>query len=122
MDDWDIGWEAAGYDSGPALLEFVDPPAFNGENVEWSFRTKGGGTAPAGTITSVIAMTTRDGFMKHGGTNKLRTELGPHDVGGARVNPAQYTREDGDYHLNVTVGGEEKGVWYRMQDGHAQSL
>ena len=104
MDDWDIGWEAAGYDSGPVLLEFVDPPAFNGENVEWSFRTTGGHTAPAGTITSVIAMTTRDGFMKHGGNNKLahrtrpaRRRRGscqprPVHVGGRRVLPQRHGR------------------------------
>jgi hypothetical protein len=70
----------------------------------------------------VIAMTTRDGFMKHGGTNKLRSELGPHDTGGARVNPAQFTSEDGEYYLNVTVGGVEKGVWYRVHDRRAQAI
>ena len=59
-------------------------------------------------------MTTRDGSMKHGGSNKLRTELGPHDVGGGRINPAQYTVEDGDYYLSVTVGGDVKYVSYRM--------
>ena len=35
------------------------------------------------------------------------------------VNPAQYTSEDGEYYLNVTVGGDDKGVWYRVHDRHA---
>jgi hypothetical protein len=90
--------------------------------VQWTFRTKGGGTAPAGTITSVIAISTRDGLLKQGGTNKLRSDLGPHDTAGARVNPAQYTREDGEYYLNVTVGGEERGLWYRVHDARASAV
>ena len=56
-----------------------------------------------------------------GGTNKLRTELGPHDVGAGRVNPAQYTREDGEYVLTVTIGSDIRRVPYRMHSNRAEA-
>jgi hypothetical protein len=46
-DDADT-YEAAGQE-GPVQLDFVDPPALNGQAVEWTYRTIGGRTAPPGT-------------------------------------------------------------------------
>jgi len=53
MSDYDSGGydDASGYDAGvPVQFEFVDAPALVGEDVEWSFRTVGGRTAPAGSV------------------------------------------------------------------------
>ena len=52
MSDWDIsGYDTVeSYDSGPLQFEFVSAPAFNGEYVEWSFRTVNHKSAPAGTV------------------------------------------------------------------------
>lgn len=121
MSDWDSsGYDSAeSYDSGPVQFEFVDAPALNGENVEWSFRTVNRKTAPAGTVTSEIAVMTHDHNLIRGGQNTLHTELGPHDIGGGRFNPVQYTHEDGDYYLSITVGGDVKYVSYRVHDRHA---
>ena len=123
MSDWDIsGYDTVeSYDSGPVQFEFVSAPAFNGEYVEWSFRTANHKSAPAGTVTSEIAVMTHDHNLIRGGQNKLQSEMGPSDVGGGRINPAQYTHEDGDYYLSVTVGGDVKYVSYRIRDRHAQA-
>ncbi len=123
MSDWDIsGYDTVeSYDSGPLQFEFVSAPAFNGEYVEWSFRTVNHKSAPAGTVTSEIAVMTHDHNLIRGGQNKLQTDMGGHDVGGGRINPAQYTVEDGDYYLSVTVGGDVKYVAYRIRDRHAQA-
>jgi hypothetical protein len=123
MDEWDGSgdWNAAGYSSGPVRLEFVDAPALNGEHIEWSFRTVGGATAPSGTVTSHIAVMTHDHNMIRGGTNKLGSDLGPHDVGGGRFNPVQYTANDGDYYATITVGDDVKNVSYRVHERRAQA-
>jgi len=123
MSDWDIsGYDTVeSYDTGPVQFEFVSAPAFNGEYVEWSFRTANHKSAPAGTVTSEIAVMTHDHNLIRGGQNKLQSDMGPNDVGGGRINPAQYTHEDGDYYLSVTVGGDVKYVSYRIRDRHAQA-
>jgi hypothetical protein len=124
MSEWDSsGYDSAeSYDSGPVQFEFVDAPALNGEHVEWSFRTVGHKTAPAGTVTSEIAVMTHDHNLIGGGQNTLHSELGPHDIGGGRINPVQYTHDDGDYYLSITVGGDVKYVSYRVHDHRAQAV
>jgi len=123
MDDWETSsYESAGYDSGLVGLEFVDAPALNGEHIEWSFRTVGGKTAPSGTVTSQIAVMTHDHNMIRGGTNKLQTEFGPHDVGGGRFNPVQYTADDGDYYASITVGNDVKYVSYSVNERRAHAV
>ena len=108
MSEWESsGYDSAeSYDSGPVQFKFVDAPALNGEHVEWSFRTVGHKTAPAGTVTSEIAVMTHDHNL----------------IGGGRINPAQYTHEDGDYYLSITVGGDVKYVSYRVHDRQAHAV
>ena len=108
---------ASGYDAGPVELEFVDAPALNGEDVEWTFRSVGGRTAPAGTIAAQIAVMTHDHNLLGGGTNTLHSELGPHDIGASRIHPLQYTADDGDYYLSITIGTDVRYVSYRVH-GH----
>jgi len=123
MSEWDSsGFDSAeGYDSGPVQLEFVDAPAFNGDHIEWTFRTVGGKTALSGTVTAQIAVMTHDHNLIGGGTNTLHSELGPHDVGASRVDPAHYTADDGDYYLSVTIGSDVKYVSYRIHERHAHA-
>jgi hypothetical protein len=102
-------------------LEFVDPPALNGEDVEWTFRTVGGATAPSGTVSSQIAVMSHDHNLLGGGTNSLSSELGPHDIGASRIHPVQYTPHDGEYYLNITVGNDVRTVAYRIQDRQAHA-
>ncbi|MDQ1424386.1 MAG: hypothetical protein QOD72_1884, partial [Acidimicrobiaceae bacterium] len=48
---------ASSYDAGGLVqLAFVDAPALNGEDVEWTFRTVGGRVAPSGTVAAQIAV------------------------------------------------------------------
>ena len=118
MSEWDSdGYnQAEAYDSSPVRLEFVDAPAFSGDNVEWTFRTVGGRTAPSGTVSAQIAVMSHDHNLIGGGQNTLHTELGPHDTGGGRINPVQYTHEDGDYYLSITIGDDVKYVSYRVHE------
>jgi len=120
---WDTGsYDAAGYDAGgPVELEFVDAPALNGEDVEWTFRTKGGRTAPAGTVTAEIAVLTHDHNLLGGGRNTLHTDLGPHDTGAARIHPIQYTSDNGEYYLSINVSGDTRYVSYKVHDHHVHS-
>jgi hypothetical protein len=115
MSDYGDSYEAAGQ-TGPVQFEFVDAPALDGETVEWTFRTTGGRTAPAGTVATQIAVMSHDHRILGGGSTTLHNELGPHDVGGGRFSPAQYTRDDGDYYLTITVGDDVKYVQYRVDD------
>jgi hypothetical protein len=107
--------EADAYAAGDVQFEFVDSPSLIGDNVEFTFRTVGGRTAPAGSVVSSIAVVTSDQRIIGGGKTTVRSELGGHDVGGSRINPAQYTREDGEYYLAITVGGDTRNVSYRIE-------
>jgi hypothetical protein len=108
---------ASAYTSGmPVQLEFVDAPALNGEDVEWTFRTVGGRTAPAGTVTAQIAVMSHDHNIIGGGTNTLHSDLGPHDIGGGRIHPMQYTPHDGSYYFSITIGEDVRYVSYRVHE------
>jgi hypothetical protein len=125
MSEYDSGGisEASSYDAGgPVQLEFVDAPALNGEDVEWTFRTVGGRSAPSGTIVAQIAVMSHDHNILGGGTTSIHSELGPHDTGASRIHPVQYTANDGDYYLSITVGGDVKYVSYRIHDHHVQAI
>lgn len=100
----------------PVQLEFVDSPELRGQDVEWTFRTVGGMTAPAGTVVAHIAVVSHDHNILGGGKTTIRNELGPHDVGASRVSPLQYIWQDGEYYLTITVGGDARNVAYRVQD------
>jgi hypothetical protein len=106
---------ASAYASGtPVQLEFVEEPAVNGDNVEWTFRTRGGRTAPAGTVAAQIVVMSHDHNILGGGTNTLHSELGPHDIGGGRIHPVQYTPQDGSYYFSITIGEDVRYVSYRI--------
>jgi len=107
--------------TGDVRFEFVDSPRLDGENVEFSFRTVGGATAPAGSVVAQIAVVSGDHNILGGGKTTIRAELGSHDVGASRINPLQYTRQDGDYYLTITVGGDARNVEYRVADQRVQS-
>jgi hypothetical protein len=112
--------EATG-DAGLVQLEFVDPPALNGAEVEWTYRTIGGRTAPSGTVVAEIVVTSHDHRILGGGTTTLHGDLGPHDIGGARFSPQQYTRDDGDYYLSITIGDDVRYVPYGIYDGQVHA-
>ena len=115
MGEWDSGEvEAAGEDAGPVEFEFVDAPTLNGQDVEWTFRTVHGRTAPAGTVVAQIAVMSHDHNILGGGTNAIHSELGPQDIGGARIHPIQYTTDDGDYYFSITIGSDVRYVPYRI--------
>jgi hypothetical protein len=115
MSDYAISDEAAGYE-GPVQLEFVDPPTLNGEHVEWTYRTVGGRTAPPHTVVAQIVITSPEQVILGGGAHTLYTELGPHDVGRGSFSPERYTRNDGDYHVSITIGDDVRYVSYRIDD------
>jgi hypothetical protein len=125
MSDFDFSehtYEASGYSAGGDVhLEFVDPPALVGEDIEFSFRTVGGGTAPAGTVVAQVVVMSHDHNILGGGTTSIRTELGPHDTAGSRIHPLQYTSQDGDYYLTITVGGDVRHVAYRVHEHHVHA-
>ena len=117
MSEWETT-EAEAYASGPVQLEFVDAPALNGQDIEWTFRAAGGGRGiPAGTVTSEIAVMTHDHNLIGGGRNTLGSDLGPHDIGGGRIHPAQYTHENGSYSISITIGSDVRYVAYQVHDG-----
>jgi len=118
---FDTGAMYMGTDAGVVQLQFVDPPALNGDAVQWTFRTVGGATAPVGTVTAEIAVMSHDHNLLGGGRNTLRSELGPHDVGASRVRPLQYTPNDGEYYLSINVGGDTRMVSYRIHSGSIQA-
>jgi hypothetical protein len=106
---------------GQVQLEFVNDPALVGEDVEWTFRTVGGATAPAGTVVAQIAVMSHDHNILGGGKTSIRNELGPHEVGESRIHPLQYTPQDGEYYLTITVGSHARNVAYRVHDHHVQA-
>ena len=106
---------------GVVQFEFVDSPALNGEDVEWTFRTVGGMTAPAGSVVANVAVVSHDHNILGGGKTTIRAELGPHDVAGTKVHPLQYTWQDGDYYLTITVGSDARNVAYRVHDRHVSA-
>lgn len=114
-------YDAYAASGGVVQLEFVDSPALVGEVVEFSFRTVGGGTAPAGTVVASIAVVTHDHNIIGGGTTKIRSDLGPGDIAASRINPIQYTSQDGEYYLAITIGGDSRNVAYRVQDHRVTS-
>jgi hypothetical protein len=124
MSEYDSGVsEAIGYDAGgPVQLEFVDAPALNGEDIEFSFRTVGGRTAPAGTVVAQIAVMSHDHNIIGGGSTSVHSDLGPHDTGGSRIHPLQYTPHDGDYYMSITVGGVARDVSYRIHEHHVHAI
>ena len=114
------GYDSAeGYASGPVQFEFVDTPALNGEQVEWTYRTVGRGRAEPGTVTSQIAVMSHDHRILGGGNSKLGGDLGPNDIGGGHFSPVQYTSEDGEYYVSVTVGDDVRYVSYCVHDRRA---
>jgi hypothetical protein len=121
-DDEDGEYEAAGSATGtPVQLEFVEGPTLNGEAVEWSYRTVGGATARSGTEVGSIAVM-RGHSLIGGGSTTTHGDLGPHDIGATRIHPLQYTAEDGDYELSITIGGDARSVFYRIQDRQIQAI
>jgi hypothetical protein len=114
--------EASGYDAGGAVrLEFVDAPALNGEDVEFSFRPVGGRVA-SGTVVAQIVVMSHDHNILGGGTTSIHSDLGPHDTGASRIHPLQYTPHDGDYYLSIDVGGDVRYVSYRVHDHHVHAV
>jgi hypothetical protein len=107
--------------TGDVRFEYVDHPRLSGDTVEFSFRTVGGATAPAGSVVAQIAVVSGDHNILGGGKTTIRNELGPHDVGASRINPLQYIRQDGDYYLTINVGGDARNVEYRVADQRVQS-
>jgi hypothetical protein len=106
---------------GPLQLAFVNPPALDGDAVEWTYRTLGGATAPAGTVVAQIVVMASNHNILGGGSTTLHTDLGPHDTGASRVRPLQYTPADGDYYLSITVGDDVRYVSYRVTDRRIQA-
>jgi hypothetical protein len=107
--------------TGEVRLEFADHPRLDGEMVEYSFRTVGGATAPAGTVVAAIALVSGDHNILGGGKTTIRNELRPGDIGAARINPLQYARQDGDYYLTITIGGDARNVEFRVAGGRVES-
>jgi hypothetical protein len=114
--------EATAYDTGPVEFQFVDPPAVNGDDVEWTFRAVGGRTAPAGTVVTQIAVMSHDHNILGGGSISLHSDLGPHDTGASRIHPLQYTPNNGDYYFSITIGSDVRYVSYRIHDHHVYAL
>jgi hypothetical protein len=121
MSDYESSYEAAAHD-GPVQLEFVDPPTLSGDDVTWTYRTTGGRTAPSGTVVAQIVVTSHEHAILGGGTHTLRTDLGPHDMGGGSINPLQYTRDNGDYYLSITIGDDVRYVPYRIHDRQVEAI
>jgi hypothetical protein len=119
--EYDGSYEAAGT-AGPVQLEFVDPPVLNGAEVEWTYRTIGGRTAPSGTVVAQIVVTTHDQRVLGGGSTTLHGDLGPQDIGGARFSPQQHTSDDGDYVVSITIGDDVRYVSYRIDDGQIHTV
>jgi hypothetical protein len=121
MTDFDFSESYSHAGAGDVQLEFVDSPALTGEDVEWTFRTVGGQTAPAGTVAAQIAVMSHDHNILGGGKTTIRDELRPHDVAGSRIHPLQYTPHDGDYYLIITIGSDARNVAYRVHDHHVHA-
>ena len=119
--DWFDWGEMYATGTGDVRFEYVDAPRLDGEHVEFSFRTVGGVTAPAGSLVANIAVMSSDQLILGGGRTSIRDELGPHDVAGSRINPLQYTRTDGDYAFAINVGGDTRNVEYRVSGGRVTS-
>jgi len=124
MTDYDSSGyeESSAYDAGgPVQFEFVDAPTLNAEDIEWTFRTVGGRTAPAGSVVAQIAVMTQDHSLLGGGTNSIHSELGPHDTGGGRIHPLQYTPDNGAYYVSITIGNDVRYVSYQIHDHHVHA-
>src|SRR5436190_22275160 len=67
MTDFDFSESYSHAGGGDVQLEFVDSPALTGEDVEWTFRTVGGQTAPAGTVAAQSAVMSHDHNIRGGG-------------------------------------------------------
>ena len=68
-------------------------------------------------MVAQIAVMKGDHELIGGGSNKLRSDLGPNDTGASSIKPQNYTSADGDYSINITIGSDVRTVRYRIQGG-----
>ena len=126
---YDAGWDTGGFedgvhsyeayasDGGVVEFEFIDPPSLSGDTITYTYRTKDKKRAQAGAVVAQIAVMKGDNELIGGGSNKLKTDLGPNDTGSSSIRPQNYTSADGDYSINITIGGDVRTVKYRIQGG-----
>jgi len=122
---WDTGgfedgvhaYEALAVDGGVVEFEFVDPPTLSGDTITYSYKTKDRKKALAGAVVAQIAVLKGDNELIGGGSNKLKTDLGPNDIGASSIRPQNYTSADGDYTITITIGNDIRTVKYRIQGG-----
>ena len=122
---WDTGgfedgvhaYEALAVDGGVVEFEFVDPPTLSGDTISYSYKTKDRKKAQAGAVVAQIAVLKGDNELIGGGSNKLKTDLGPNDTGASSIRPQNYTSADGDYTITITIGNDVRTVKYRIQSG-----
>lgn len=121
---WDTGgfewgvteYHAVALDGGTVEFEFVDAPSLNGDTITYSYRTKNRKAAQAGAVVAQIAVLKGHNLIGTG-SNKLKSDLGPNDTGASSIRPLNYTTEDGEYEISVTIGHDAKSVKYRVQSG-----
>jgi hypothetical protein len=109
---------AAGAD---VSFEFVDSPRLNGDEVEFSFRTAGGATAPPGSVVAQLVVMSTDNRILGGGKTTVRNGLGPGETGATRINLLQYILASGAYYLTVNISGDTRNVEFRIEDGRVHS-
>jgi hypothetical protein len=127
-DDTDFDFSEYFYDdgsfsaaAGEVRFEFVDAPALSGDAIEFTFRNAGTQTAPGGSTVAQIVVMSHDHNILGGGKATIRNDLHPGEVAGNRFRPLQYTSQDGEYYMTVTVGGDVRNVAYRVQGGRIES-
>lgn len=104
-------------DGGVVEFEFVDAPALSGDTITYTYKTKDRKRAQAGAVVAQLAVMKGDNELIGGGSNKLKSELGPNDTGASSIRPQNYTSADGDYSINITIGNDVRTVKYRIQSG-----
>ena len=122
---WDTGgfeegvhaYDAYASDGGVVEFEFVDAPALSGDTITYTYKTKDRKRAQAGAVVAQLAVMKGDNELIGGGSNKLKSELGPNDTGASSIRPQNYTSADGDYSINITIGNDVRTVKYRIQNG-----
>lgn len=122
---WDTGgfedgvhlFEAYAADGGMVEFEFVDAPSLSGDTINYTYRTKDRKRAQAGAVVAQIAVLKGDHELIGGGSNKLKSELGPNDTGASSIRPQNYTAADGDYAITITINTDVRTVAYRIQSG-----
>jgi hypothetical protein len=110
-------YDAYAADGGVVEFEFIDAPALSGDNITYTYRTKDRKRAQAGAVVAQIAVMKGDNELIGGGSNKLRSDLGPNDTGASSIRPQNYTSADGDYSINITIGSDVRTVKYRIHSG-----